>query len=484
MVKSKALHHIILAVGITALYIMFRAAGLNEKQELIQGIMTILLLEGVGAIVYKKYKGILEKEDIVKAILYAGLVMRIGYMLYNSFTIRSHDIGDISIDGYGHAAYILKLLKTGHLPGTNQVQLYQQPLFYILGSGVSWGVNGILKCNDPYYLVDAAKLVSCFASCGTLLAANDFIEVSGVKHNGKIIALSLVAFLPDFYLVGGRVNCDALAGFFMTLAALYTFYWYKNRSWRNTICLAVIYGLGMMTKISCATLALFTAGVFIKVLYDNVREKGALQLLIKYGVFGIISLPLGLWYSLRNYRLFGQALTYVPRISEKLPIYTGNRSIIQRLFYIDIHNLFSTPYADPWKDYSLPVYLVKSALFGEFKYAVVDWIPIILLFSGVILVSMVVASLVWQLRKNRSDLYGDFCMIIMLIMYVSTLLFYEKFPFGCSMDFRYLVFLSIPAGIALGKYYEDGLGKARKGICEYAIIIYTIMSCIMYLTIK
>jgi hypothetical protein len=484
MRKSKVMNYIILAAEIAAVYIMFRAAGFQENKGLIQGIMAVLLIEDAGVIVYKKYKGSLEKADIVKAILFAGLVMRIGYMLYNGFMVRSHDLGDISVEGYGHAAYILKLIKRGHLPDTNYVQLYQQPLFYILGSGVSKLVNGILRCMELYYLVDAAKLVSCFASCATLLVANDFIEVSGVKDKGHLIALSLVAFLPDFYLVGGRVNCDALAGFFMALAVLYTFYWYKDRSWKNTICLAVIYGLGMMTKISCATVALFTAGVFVKALYDGIKEKHWGPLILKYMAFGAISLPLGLWYSFRNYQLFGQKLTYVVRISEELPIYTGNRSIFQRMFYIDIPNLFSTPYGDPWKDYSLPVYLIKSALFGEFKYTASDWLPVILLFSTVILTCFVIAALVWQLRKNRRDLFGSFNAAIMLIMYVSTLFFYKQYPFGCSMDFRYLVFLTIPMGVVLGKYYEGGLGKTGQKAAECIMAIYAAMSCIMYVTIK
>lgn len=484
MSKSRVLNYIILAAVITALYTIFRMSGLQENKNLIQGIMTVLLLEDAAMIVYKKYKGSLDKADMVKAILYAGLVMRIGYMLYNGCMVRSHDLGDISVNGYGHAAYLLKLIKTGRLPDTNYIQLYQQPLYYILGSGVSKLVNGLLKCTELYYLVDAAKLVSCFASCGTLLVANTFIELSGIKHKGHLIALSLVAFLPDFYLVGGRVNCDALAGFFMALAALYTFYWYKEHSWKNTICLAVIYGLGMMTKISCATMALFTAGVFVKALYDGIREKNWAPLILKYMVFGIISFPLGLWYSLRNYRLFGQKLTYVLWIGEDLSIYTGNRSIFQRLFYIDVPNLLSTPYGDPWKDFSLPVYLVKSALFGEFKYTVPDWIPVILLFSSIVLTCLVIAALVWQLRKNISDLFGSLNGIIILIMYVSTLLFYKQYPFGCSMDFRYLLFLTIPMGVVLGKYYEGALGKTGQKAIEYIMGIFTIMSCIMYVIIK
>ena len=484
MRKRGLLKYVALFVIIMALYIAFRAAGFQENHNLIQGIMTVLLLEDVAFIVYKKCKGQLDTEDVVKAVLYAGLVMRIGYMLYNGFTVRSHDLGEISLDGYGHAAYVLKLMKTGHLPETSLGQFYQQPLFYFLGSTISWLVNSLLKCNEIYYLVDASKLVSCFASCGTLLAAHKIFEVTGLKDKGHVIALSLVAFMPDFYLLSSRVNCDALAGFFMTLAMLYTFYWYKEHSWKNTLCLAFIYGFAMMTKISCGVMALFTAGVFVKALYDEIKVKKTAFLAVKYLAFGCISFPLGLWYSLRNYRLFGQSLTYVPKVSEKLPIYIGNRSIVQRLFYIDIANLFKTPYADPWKDYSFPVYLVKSALFGEFKYTVPDWIPVILLSTAVILGCLLIGTVIWQLGKNRKSLFVSFSAAIVLIIYISTLFFCQRYPYGCSMDFRYIVFMVIPAGAVMAEYYSKALNKSWQKFVEVITIINAVFSCIMYIMVK
>lgn len=107
----------------------------------------------------------------------------------------------------------------------------------------------------------------------------------------------------------------------------------KEKNWKNTLLLAVIYGLGMMTKISMATLAVFTAVVFARSFFKACKTGTWKGLLLKYAVFGAISLPLGLWYSLRNYLLFRQPLTYVLEMSRDSALYTGDRSIWQRLFF-------------------------------------------------------------------------------------------------------------------------------------------------------
>ena len=44
-----------------------------------------------------------------------------------------------------------------------------------------------------------------------------------------------------------------------------------------------------------------------------------------------------------------------------------------------------TPYADPYTDFNLPAYLMKSELFGEFHYQAPLWLPTILLMLNVAL---------------------------------------------------------------------------------------------------
>ena len=209
----------------------------------------------------KKEKNTYTEEQITGLILAMGIFMRVVYLLYTPLTVRSHDLWEIDLSSGGHASYILLAIQ-GKLPLDNYLQFYQQPLYYFAGALFSKLLNGILGCSEAYYLVDAARTVSCTASCFSLLIACAIFRECGLSGKGLYRALLLAAFLPAYFLSGGRLGPNSLCGMFMFLPFLFTLKWEKEKSWKNTLLLAVIYGFGMMTKISMATLALFTAVVF------------------------------------------------------------------------------------------------------------------------------------------------------------------------------------------------------------------------------
>lgn len=465
-------------------YMFVRLTGLEHKPQIIQlCMMTVGVLTIVCAGVCKK-KGTLTEQNKVLLILLYGLVMRIGYMMYTGCDVRSHDVGDITVNGYGHAAYLLKLIENGSLPESNQIQLYQQPFFYLAGSLVSRMVNGLLRENSEYYLVDAAKIVSCFASCMTLLLAERVCKQLALKEKGHVAAMGLIAFLPDLWLTGGRVNCDACNTFFFLLAFYYTYQWYQKPSWKNILSLAFTYGFGMMNKVSLGVMAAFTASVFLWMLWKAEEKDKLVSLLKKYLVFACISLPLGLWYAVRNAMLFGQSLTYVLDLKSVPQIYCGNYSLVQRFVTWDIKNLFSTPYADPWSDYNVPVYAIKTALFGEFTYEICDWIPALLLFSAVVLAVCVMAALYRVIRQGKTNQGMLWVVSVFGICSASYLYFCWKYPYGCSMDFRYVVILGVFAAFLLGSDIDREKNEKRQHALSMVCAVFCVLSCLMYLLMK
>ena len=61
---------------------------------------------------------------------------------------------------------------------------------------------------------------------------------------------------------------------------------------------------------------------------------------------------------------------------------------------------------------------------------------------------------------------------------ITKLQFYLQYPFACSMDFRYMLFLVIPLSILLGKYiqyHEKTAAWIRTGLWGLAV-----SSCVMY----
>ena len=269
------------------------------------------------------------KSNMVKNkinwIIIFGMFMRIAYMLYTPMTVRSHDLGALDINATGHAAYLLNLME-GHLPYTNEFQFYQQPFYYFL----SVALANLLKVCIPnltiYQMLEVSKIISCLASCLLLFVVLKLGEAVRMEMTGMEILMLYVAFTPVFYLRGGSVGPDMLATFFVTAEFLWTLYWKKNPNWKNTLFLALLYGLGVMTKISCAIVAVYTIIVFLGKLWRSSNKKDIVGWMKKYFCFGAVSLPLGLWCSVRNYIKFQQPLSYVPDIGRQSGLYIGNHT--------------------------------------------------------------------------------------------------------------------------------------------------------------
>ena len=451
MKKNELLQYVGITVLVVVAYILCRLLGLNKNAFVIKFIMlTLITILFVNLLVSSLKQS--DEGRSISIIIWIGLIMRIGYMLYTDCDVRGHDLWEIDIDAKGHAGYILTLMEKHQLPESNTLQFYQAPFFYILGALFSNVINWILNTEELFYLVDAAKTVSCVASCISLFVCKKVYEECNMSLKEQRFALMVTTFLPAAYLTGGGVNPDALASMFMMLAFLYTLRFMKCPSWKNTVILAIIYGFGVMTKISCAVVAPMTAILFLRTLYREVKKENAKQIVLKYFVFAIISLPLGLWYSIRNYVLFQQPLNYVLELPESISLYTGMHSIPQRLFGVDVSNLIHSPYVNLLDDYNAPAYYLKSSLFGEFSYNVPGWIPVLLLLCATIISIVAVISMIWQLVKNRKDEKGTISVLLFLLFYGSVLYFYYQYPFSCSMDFRYMIFCVIPISVVLGKY--------------------------------
>lgn len=461
-------------------YRLVRLTGLEHKPELIRAGMVLLGVYLLFFLVVCAGQGTLTEEKKIACVILYGMVMRVGYMLYTGCAVRSPDLGELSREGYGHAAYLLKLLETGRLPDSNQGQLFQQPFFYLAGSAVSRLFHRTLPYATPYTLVDAAKLVSCFASCMTLLLTDRICCLVRLEHKGRLLAVSLTAFLPAMYLTGGRVNSDACHTLFSLLAFYATCKWYQEQTWKHLLLLAFTYGFGMMNR-PLGVMAVFTAAVCLRLLWKLEDPACLASQLKKYAVFALISLPLGLWYTVRNAIRFGQSLFSVPDLASMPELFCGDASFVQRFVLWDLKNLFTVPYANPWRDYNVPVYQIKSALFGEFSYPVNDWIPALLLYSAVVLVLFLVPASYRIGKERNTEGLLVWTAAAFWLCYGGVLWFAFQNPYGCWMDFRFSVELGIFAAILLGRYWDKR--PQGKTVLGMAAVVFCFCSCLMYLLI-
>lgn len=463
-------------------------SGQAAKIQTIQLLMQICELAAVGAAIWTMltHRETDSGGTVLQMILALGILMRIGYMLYTPADVRGHDLGDISAKGNGHAGYILHLLQ-GELPPDNGCQFYHPPLFYMLSAIVASGYRLLSGDADPVQLVEAAKTVSCAASIVTLFYARKLCRQLRLSDCATLLAVGLAAFLPNHYLLAGRVNNDSLAVMFMTAILYYTLRWYERQEWGTTVKLALCFGLGMMTKVSVGAFAPVTGALMLLVLYRRIREKSWRPVIGKFAAFGGIAFPLGLWYSVRNWLLFHQPFNYVYQISKdpKLfqiskdtKLYCGDRSLWERFGLVKNLAVYNRPFGD----YNVWNYLLKGSLFGEFSFSMGRLIPELLTLINLLLILISLVAMVVVLIRHRTPQWSAL-ICFWLILMASYIVFNLKYPFGCTMDFRYIVPNALIGAVFLAKWWDtlsDKTMRPIKGSVAALTAAFCIVSIVLY----
>lgn len=415
-------------------------------------------------------------EILLWLALVLGILMRIGYMLYTPAYVRGHDFGEISLDSNGHAAYILHLLQ-GELPPNNSYQFYHPPLFHGLSAVAMSCYRALSGFTAPEQLLEATKTVSCAASIVTLFYARKLCRQLRLSDGATLIVVSLAAFLPNHYLLAGRVNNDSLAVLFMTAILYYTLRWYEQQDWGPLVKLALCFGLGMMTKISVGVFALVTGCMMLLVLFRRLREKKALPIIRQFAVFGLIAFPLGLWYPIRNLILFQQPFNYVLRISEESDLYCGDHSLWERFGLIKDFEI----YDHPFEDYNVWSYLLKGSLFGEFTFSMGKVIPGLLILINLLLILLSLAAMVLVLIRYRTVQWTALSCFWLVLM-GSYIHFNIQYPFGCTMDFRYVVPTALIGAVFLAKWWEE-IPRGKRGLLKEGVAgltgLFTIFSLVL-----
>lgn len=490
--------YLFLAGAIIVSYLLFEQLALTQSGLQMQKIM-LLGIGGVAAwaLCLLRYKK-LDARRAVMLLLIAGFIMRIGVMLYTPFDVRQHDVGG-AFD-CGHINYILDMAKF-QLPATNYNQFYHPPFYYFLAGIVYNIANGITHVSDAG--METVKIIPCFASCATAILSVRIFRELRFSGTAQVIAAAVVCLHPCFFYLAPSINNDALSIFFITSAILYIVKWYRRQSMRNTVFLALSIGLGMMTKLSVVVITPVAAAVFIYVFfrdYGGFKKTGPVlsrareKLVSRFGVFLCISVPLGLWYSVRNYVLFHQSLGYVLKLSTGIAQYKGNASFASRFLSLPlIREMFANGHIFSDMDHNLSVYvlLLKTSIFGEWNYSFEN-------LSGearyymlanliLIVVSLLAAVYVLVFGRDRfTRLRKTLLLFIWLILMGFYINFNISYPFGCTADFRYIVPTVITGAGFLGLGYDvmarrhpNALPYAA-GLLTFSVMLFAFHSILFY----
>jgi hypothetical protein len=458
-------------------------SDVQARVIMIAGVITLLIF--IAALYYKRR---LTPKIAGAAIVAAGFVMRYGYMLYTPFSVRGHDVGNLN--GNGHLAYIYSLYKNFSLPATNSGQFYHPPLNYIFEAITAHFYAFVTHSSDINTILEATRLVPCFASCALLIVLYKLFGELGFNNTAKLTALSIVAFHPTFFILSASINNDMLMIFFFMTAFLYTVRWYRNPTFKNIILIAVSSGLSMMTKFSGGLIVAISGVVFLVALIKGIRSKRFARLIGQFATYAAIFLPLGLWYSIRNLILFKQPIGYVLQLGLNSAMYTGNKSIFDRFLSFPPGDLFSSLYCNPMGDYRLLIYTVKCSLFGEFSFnSSLNILAAVLILLNIIMILLSLAAMIYILirRRGASAIMRWGFSGLWVLMLASFIYFNIRYPLTCTMDFRYIVPTVISGAAFLGvansqmRKLDGWLPRVLYYACTFFTIAFSLCSVIFYI---
>lgn len=432
----------------------------------------------------KNYK----KISIV--IIIIGIILRMIYISYTTINERQHDMENAR----GHLAYINEIYETGKLPSDNRGQFYHPPLHHIISAG-------FLKLQTSLNIeIDDAKenlqILTVIYSSIILITIFFILNRINIKNIYKLIVLLIMAVYPTFIILSGSINNDVLSIMFEFLIILYLLKWYEDSSIKNTIILGIFTALALLTKVSTIMMGVPIAAVFLdKFILEFCKNKKETikKYLIRFLIFGLISIGIGFIYIFRNMILFGQKPLYVLKVVNLL--YCGNASFIERC-RIFSPELIKQTYCAPYENCNIFSYIVKCSMFGEYRPSietynfiaeVLKWTNVFLIFISILaIIKLIIRHYVRRKKNNNTSIVGKF-LIIYFVIIAAYIYGVFSMPYGCTMDFRYIVptaFLGIILMyIDLDESQNEKYYKIYRNIIYILSVIFIITSFISIFTL-
>lgn len=446
----------------------------QEKSEyhnqLLFGAGMILILTAFFLLGPKKYK--FWDRDMVFLIFAIGFIFRLVYVQETDYIIRQHDVSGT----HAHLEYIERLANGEGLPDSDVTKLWQfyhPPVWHAICALV-------VKVHDLLGIwLDSAyenlQMISLFCSSAIMFISHRLFRLFGLKKIPLCIACGIVAFHPTFIILSGSINNDVMSLMLSLLSVVLAIKWFRKPTFLNILALALSIGFAMGVKLSGGLVALGVAILFaIRLFGKEYPKKG--RLMGQFASFGVVCVPLALWWEIRNYILFKTPLAYVPMLSAKSDQYIGHRSVIARLF--DFSSIWETgvyparvPRGYRYYEYNIPTAALKSSVFGEYyigkESPVLSFAAKILFWSAAALALISVIAAVYMLIKaarggksfaeangfTRAELiFPSVCALTMLISYVS---FCFRYPHFCTMDFRYIAMTVVFGALYIGLLLKD-----------------------------
>lgn len=439
---------------------------------------------------YLFHKNKLDYRAVIMLLFAVGFLLRLQYILYTGCMERQHDV-EVFGEGYGHSGYIEYIFSEFKLPyfDVRDVwQFYHPPLHHIISAVF---LKILTLCGLKYNLaLESLQLLTLFYSSLCMLISYRIISEFGIRGKAAVATFAITVFHPTFIIFAGSINNDILSITFQLAAILYTLRWYKSRHLSDIIKIALCVGLGMMTKLSAWMVAPAIAMVFLYALISDLKEgrRRFSFYLRQYSIFAAFCLPLGLWWSIRNYLLHSVPPTYIPFLDTNNPQYIGYHSIFKRFFDFSAYQFSSVfdQWGEPYYEFNPGIGLLKTSMFGESindsAYPQISVFGSALFWTGTALAVLSLGYMLYTFlnRRIKKDVNDVFFLIMYAVIFVMYYYFCVAYPFTCTQNIRYATPLILIGSLYIGRWLmkaRDNLGKGT-GIVSHSLYSLVGLYCI------
>lgn len=473
-------------------------ALVREPDHLFKWLLVCTMLVCGMLAFHWKTTGTLTEERIIILLFLLAFAARLCYILSISITTNQHDTSWFGKEGIntGHTGYIRYLLEEGRLPGEEvktRFQYYHPPLHHAVCA--IW-----LKLQTAIGIsfdtaAENLQILTLFYSMVTLYASYRILRLVGLRGSALIAPFCLLAFHPTFFLFSGSINNDCMSVMFCFLAVWAALLWLQKPTLLRIVALALCIGCAMLAKLAAGLLAPAVAVLF---LYKFCRTKGrGMQgkggLLLQFCLFGVICIPLGIGWQVRNALLYDMPLAYVPRLSEKIDQYLGGYPVWTRFFDFGslsdygVYPMRTGVQGAEYFEHCIPLALQKMALFGEYSVwkdvglydafgRLLFWVNTVIIAATLAGMGICVVSAVRSPRQSPAETenarpvsffkrfgFGRMVLLFFLLYWISILASYVRFCFSyphfCSMDFRYIVPTLLIGAVFFGVVLRELSGR-------------------------
>jgi len=424
---------------------------------------------------FLKAKGTLNLHHVYAVVMFLAVAVRVYYILATPWNYRQHDV--FVFETQGHAGYIFTMMKTGELPETNTGLFYHPPLHPYLMSVAGNVLSRAINTTEQVF--ETLQLLPAYYSliCGFVFLK--ILSVFKIRQSTKLLFFTAFIMHPSLIIFSGSINNDILCLLLTLCAVLYLLRFWEKQSLKNALLMGIFLGLAMMTKVSAVTIAPVIAGVFVLRLIKPSENRTRKSVLVNELCFGAVSIPLGMWYPIRNLIKFNQPFGYVMPIGKEHALYCGDKSFFERYIALPLKQLFENPYCMPEDDYNIPIYTVKCSAFGEFSFAFPKWAAVMLLVLNCMIITFCITAAIYTFKKRNP--HGVILTSVSIISLVFFAWFNLQYPNGCSMDFRYIsVCLCALAPAAM--CFDSISSKRVRYIASFPIILFTALTLCLYLS--